>query len=284
MKKNILNNTFIIFTLVAFTLTSCKPIDSLINDNKKNTSNNIQGDDSSQQASSDANLADANDAKQPEDANNAKQPEDTNDANKPLIDALNKKITEEQKMAKGKQESDEQHGMKTDVFKKLTNSSNQKTYDEIENKTLREQFYASLNWEKTTIEDFGKIIGQIEKDDTNKGTLPKDLIDAGHKLQDGFEKIVNQIDLKKDKLNDLPYEKMTELKAKFDEIDSLKQNWINLVKEIVKDHTDDKDSIKNDVKKLVDYIKPKYDSKIKSELDKITTTSGDIKTILDTIK
>ncbi|AOW96350.1 complement regulator-acquiring protein [Borrelia miyamotoi] len=275
MKKNILNNTFIIFTLVAFTLTSCKPIDSLINDNKKNTSNNIQGDDSSQQASSDANLADANDAKQPEDAN---------DANKPLIDALNKKITEEQEMAKSKQESDEQHGMKTDVFKKLTNSSNQKTYDEVENKTLREQFYASLNWEKTTIEDFGKIIGQIEKDDTNKGTLPKDLIDAGHKLQDEFEKIVNQIDLKKDKLNDLPYEKMTELKAKFDEIDSLKQNWINLVKDIVKDHTDDKDSIKNDVKKLVDYIKPKYDSKIKSELDKITTTSGDIKTILDTIK
>ncbi|QFP42379.1 complement regulator-acquiring protein (plasmid) [Borrelia miyamotoi] len=280
MKKNILNNTFIIFTLVAFALTSCKPIDSLINDNKKNTSNNIQGDDSSQQASSDTNLANAN----LEDANDAKQPENSNEASKPLIDALNKKITEEQEMAKGKQESDEQHGMKTDVFKKLTNSSNQKTYDEIENKTLREQFYASLNWEKTTIEDFGKIIGQIEKDDTNKGTLPKDLIDAGHKLQDGFEKIVNQIDLKKDKLNDLPYEKMTELKAKFDEIDSLKQNWINLVKEIVKDHTDDKDSIKNDVKKLVDYIKPKYDSKIKSELDKIATTNDDIKTILDTIK
>ncbi|AHH05430.1 complement regulator-acquiring protein (plasmid) [Borrelia miyamotoi] len=280
MKKNILNNTFIIFTLVAFTLTSCKPIDSLIKDNKKNTSNNIQGDDSSQQASSDVNLANANLA----DANDAKQPENANEANKPLIDALNKKITEEQEMVKGKQESDEQHGMKTDVFKKLTNSSNQKTYDEVENKTLREQFYASLNWEKTTIEDFGKIIGQVEKDDTNKGTLPKDLIDAGHKLQDGFEKIVNQIDLKKDKLNDLPYEKMTELKAKFDGIDSLKQNWINLVKEIVKDHTDDKDSIKNDVKKLVDYIKPKYDSKIKSELDKIATTSGDIKTILDTIK
>lgn len=204
-------------------------------------------------------------------------------ANQSLIEAVTKKITEEQNTLKSNTDPSDQYGMKTDLFEKLQNKENTKKYSEDENQNLRKQFYASLNSDKKTIEDFGKIVIQIEKDSLNKGTWPQDLIDGGYKIQAGLENLITQIDAKKEKLNTLASEKMTELKAKFDEIATLKENWIKFVKEVTKDHTDDKDSIKGDVKKLVGYMDPKFKS-IKTGLEKIETTTKEAKAILDTIK
>lgn len=140
-----------------------------------------------------------------------------------------------------------------------------------------------MNWDKTTIEDFGKIIAQIETSVFFKGTWPKDLIDAGQIIQEEFDKAINQINSKKDKLDSLSDEKLKELKETIDQIELSKNTWSKFVTDIIKDHKDNKDSIKDNKEKLVYHIKKKYDPGIKPELQKVKDANASIKKILDEI-
>ncbi|APR65328.1 complement regulator-acquiring protein (plasmid) [Borrelia anserina] len=260
MRNNITNKIFITFALTALILTGCDPGSRCDPDSKLNQKNNS-----------------------PNIATNSINQKDKAQKNN-VISILKKKVTDEQTLQKGKTEDPNQYGMKTNLFQKLTHTKNQKTYDDKANDTLRKQFYASLSWVKKTIEDFGKIIAQIEGDSTHKGTWPQDLINSGQNIQEELEKAINKIDLKKDKLESLSLEKLNEVKTKVDEIEKLRQTWAQFAEDIIKDHTADTGQIKNDVQKLVAHIKTKYDTNIKPELDNIKQKGNDIQKILDEIK
>ncbi|AHH13042.1 Antigen P35 (plasmid) [Borrelia hermsii YBT] len=267
--RNILNNIFIGFALIAFILVSCNTKGS-----EPATLQDAQGNNPTTQT-----------PLKPIPAKPADDVAQANEAQKQIvINALKQKVASEQAMQKGKAEKNNQYGMKDGVFKKLTNTTNNKTYDTADNKSLREKFYASLDWIEKTIEDFGKIIAQIEADATHKGTWTADLIKAGQNIQEELDKVNTQIDVKKDKLNSLSLEKLNELKVNFEEIEKLKKTWKTFVGEVIADHTADKGSIKNDVEKLAAHIKTPYDKDIKAVPKSTKDTGAEIKKILDEIK
>ncbi|AHH03949.1 Antigen P35 (plasmid) [Borrelia nietonii YOR] len=270
--RNILNNIFVVFALIAFILVGCNPKGS----DDPATLQDAQGN---------SNDSTTQTPKKPIPAKPADNVAQANEAQKQIvIDALKQKAASEQAIQKGKVEKNDQYGMKDGAFKKLTNTANNKTYDDDGNKSLRATFYASLDWIEKTIEDFGKIIVQIEADAANKGTWNADLIKAGQNIQEELGKATTQIDVKKDKLNSLSLEKLNALKSNLEKIEQSKKTWKTFVDGIIADHTADKGSIKNDVAKLVAHIKISYDKDIKAALQSTKDTGTEIKKIIDEIK
>ncbi|MBW6187537.1 complement regulator-acquiring protein, partial [Pseudomonas aeruginosa] len=151
-----------------------------------------------------------------------------------------------------------QYDMKDEVFKLLSNTVNNKTLDNDENKELRRLFYSSLLYNKERIKDFAEILKKIGSYNTNKGTWLRDIMNAVINLQSNFEEVIAKIEENKDKLDKLSLDDLREVKTKLEEIQLQKLNWRKAVNSLIESYKAKTDDIDSDSEKLIKHIEKEY--------------------------
>ncbi|ANF34609.1 complement regulator-acquiring protein [Borrelia turicatae] len=285
MRKNLF-----IFTLLVVGLVSCD-LNSKLLDNKKvnkdvpkEVVDSVQGDEPYKEVNVDGLEKVVDDVQIDE---LAKEDKDVAEKEK-LISEL-KKDTEGliKVVNKDKTEVEDgtQYGMKDEVFKAVTNTVNNKTLDNDENKEARRLFYSSLKYDKEKIKDFAKILKNIESDGTNKGTWIKDIMSAGREhLQSNFEKIIDKVEKSKDKLDKLSLVDLKEVKTKFDEIKSQREAFIKAVGSLIASYKAKTDGIDSDSEKLIKHVEKEYKDLITVKIPGMKSVYDKIVGVLDTIK
>ncbi|AHH13039.1 Antigen P35 (plasmid) [Borrelia hermsii YBT] len=302
MRNNILNNIFVAFALTAFTLVGCNPKGSdltALQDTQSNDAttqqhitlspqldiNNVKLEEKKGNLIPKPELKPAN----PNDKQNLAQNtlEKTQGAKSeedkaPLIAWITNKAQTSIasiKQYKNKTEDDSQYGMKQGAFKYLRNSVNQEIMNSAENQYLRKRLYSSLEWNENTIRKFGTIINKIENNQ-NKD-LTKTILAAGIKHTQGdFEWIINKIENKKDNLKTLVLQELKNIKSKLQEIDKLRQKWIDTTNNIITDHNANANGIQKDNQELLKHVNSQYGRVFKNEIPKIKALAQDIEKIL----
>ncbi|AHH14522.1 complement regulator-acquiring protein [Borrelia hermsii] len=283
--RNILNNIFIVFTLMAFMLVSCNPkgIDlAALQD--------YQSDDATTQTLANLNLTKPNllNDKQKfaqnalEKIQDIKSEKDKEKDKAPLMAWITNKAQTSIasiKQYKNKIEDDDQYGMKQGVFKLLKNLRNQKIVNSDENTRLRKLFYLSLEWDEDKIRKFGTIFNKIDLNNTGNLTQDIFLAGAGHAQRD-FEQIIDKIESKKDNLKTASLQELKNIKSKLEEIYELKQKWIDTTNNIISDYEANAGDIQNNNQELLKYVSSKYGRVFKDEIPNIQVLAQNIEKIL----
>ncbi|UCP01906.1 complement regulator-acquiring protein (plasmid) [Borrelia hermsii] len=305
MRNNILNNIFVTFALTVFTLVGCNPKGSDLTALQDTQSDNA----TTQHITLSPQLAVSNVKLEGKKGNLIPKPElkpeNPNDKQNLAQNALEKaqgvkseKDKEEDKAPliawitnKAKTDTDlvnkynnniedaDQYGMKQGVFQYLRNSANQKTANSVENTQLRKQLYSSLDWSGDKIRKFGTILNTIKRNDTNN--LAKTILLTGINYAQGhFEWIISITYDKTKHLNKLTLQELKNIKSKLQEIDKLRQKWIDTTNNIITDHEANANGIQKDNQKLLKHVNSQYGWIFKDEIPKIQVLAKDIEKIL----
>ncbi|QFP42378.1 complement regulator-acquiring protein (plasmid) [Borrelia miyamotoi] len=288
MRKNILNNTLIIFALTSFTLISCEPYGAIKLKSKNNYQKNENQSDSSTKLENEAlnsQLTNKNEKDEenlaldleikPNEQDNPKavlQKETEEDKEKAALIAeiTNKAQTSVELINEynKKTERHEQYGMKWGAFKILKLTENSKTINSSENKNIRQKLYSSLDWKENTIQKFGQILNAIAINDTKK--LTESILEAGVTYtQSNFEETVKTINTKKDNLKKLTLEELKDIKNNLERVEELRKKWQDTVDKIIAEHEADTSGIKSNEETLRNYVDSQYNTILKTELPKI---------------
>ncbi|AHH06058.1 Antigen P35 (plasmid) [Borrelia miyamotoi FR64b] len=185
---------------------------------------------------------------------------------------------------KAEVEEDSQYDMKDEVFKLLSNTVNNKTLDNDENKELRRLFYSSLLYNKERIKDFAEILKKIGSYNTNKGTWLRDIMNAVINLQSNFEEVIAKIEENKDKLDKLGLDDLKEVKTKLEEIQLQKLNWRKAVNSLIESYKAKTDDIDSDSEKLIKHIEKEYKDLITVKIPGMKSVYDKIVGVLNTIE
>ncbi|UPA11356.1 complement regulator-acquiring protein (plasmid) [Borrelia parkeri] len=285
MRKNLF-----IFTLLVVGLVSCDLNSKLLGNKERNKDlskevvNSVQGDEAYKEVNINGLEKVVDDIQGDEPA---KEDKDVAEKKK-LISELKKDTEGLIKVVnkdKAEVEDGNQYGMKDKVFKAVTDTVNNKTLDNDENKEARRLFYSSLGYDKEKIKDFANILKNIETDDTNKGTWIKDIMSAGREhLQSNFEKIIDKVEKSKDKLDKLSLVDLKEVKTKFDEIKSQREAFIKAVGSLISSYKAKTGGIDSDSEKLIKHVEREYKDLITVKIPGMKLVYDKIIGVLDTIK
>ncbi|AHH03952.1 Antigen P35 (plasmid) [Borrelia nietonii YOR] len=282
--RNILNNIFIGFTLMASMLVGCNPKGGDLTALQDGHS-----DDATTQTLAKPNLTKPNlNDKQKlaqntlEKAQGVKSEKDKEEDKASLVAWITNKAQTDMALINkynNNIEDSEQYGMKCRVFKFLKNKANQKIMNSDENQYLRKQLYSSLDWSEDKIKKFGTIINEIENNE-NKD-LAKNILNAGTDYAQGnFEQIIDKIESKKDNLKTLTLQELKNIKSKLEDIDTLRQQWKDTINNIIADYEANIDGIPNNHQELLKYVSSKYGRVFKDEIPKTQALTQDIEKIL----
>ncbi|WP_338321071.1 complement regulator-acquiring protein [Borrelia miyamotoi] len=288
MRKNVFLYTLLIVGLMSCNLGS-KSLDSKEGGIKKDFAEakaadkvvnggggNLQGDEASKEGNVDALRGGIVNDVQGDEAK-----EDNEVGEKEKLVAELKKETEDfmglVKKYKTEVEDGDQYGMKNEVFKAVTDTSNNKTLDGDENKEARRLFYSSLEYDKDKIKELAKILKKIETDNDNKGTWVKDIINSGREhVQSNFEKVVNKLEESKAKLEKLSLDDLKEVKTKFDELKTQREDFKKAVDSLLASYKAKTDGIDSDSKKLIEHVEKEYKDLITVKLPGMKAVSDKI--------
>ncbi|APR65329.1 complement regulator-acquiring protein (plasmid) [Borrelia anserina] len=283
MRNNITNKIFSIFALTASILLSCNPypldhINLKTNETQSNDTTKLKNINTNPQLS---NISDKN-AKQAQDQSRKSQ-EIESEVDKTAL--INEIISKAQtnlasiKKYNNNTEDPEQYGMKWGAFKILTNKDNKETINSNQNTHMRKKFYSSLEWKEERIKKLGKIINIISK--TNTSELAKILILTGtNYAYIRFEWGMEIINRKKDNLKTLTLTKLKEIKSNINQIEQLKQKWIDTIDKLIAEYEDNTNEIQNNNQELINYINSQYRTILETELPNIQTLANNIQNIL----
>lgn len=186
------------------------------------------------------------------------------------------------------------------TFYVAKNSDNGEIYSSDRNKAARKLIYLAFEHRLPAITNFGKILNKLaESADTNINHAPNEydikteynilieniLAEAKKYAHNYFEVALIPLYEKKDKLNSLSLETLSELKDKFDELQKIRDTCKMYAETVYNDFKNDKDKIRTSSTNLRNYInKNNYKHKFKDLIKKTEEPAYKISQILNKIQ
>ncbi|WKC79422.1 complement regulator-acquiring protein [Borreliella tanukii] len=156
-----------------------------------------------------------------------------------------------------KGETDDQFGMKTEIFSKIFfNAGSTVTFDENEYLNERRILYTSLHFNENVILNLGKILSKLSQDPNYKSLVKETLINRGFSIQLAMEEISSKILNVKNKLEQLNKANLKALFYDFNKLLTLKDKWLKDVDDIINDYNTNPE-LQTDTSKLYDNVKSK---------------------------
>ncbi|AHH14523.1 complement regulator-acquiring protein [Borrelia hermsii] len=284
--RNILNNIFIGFALMASMLVGCNPKGGDLT-----ALQDGQSDDATTQTLANLNLTKPNlndkqklaqDTLEKAQGVESEKDKEKNKEKETLIAWITNKAQTDMALINkynNNIEDSEQYGMKLGVFKFLNNTDNNKPIHFVENTRLRKQLYSSLDWSEDKIRKLGTILNTIGPNDGDH--LAKTILSAGINYAQGyFEWIIDITYERKENLNKLTLRKLKNIKVNLEKIDKLRQKWINATNNIISDYEANTDDIQNNKQVLVKHVNSQYGTTFKHFIPNIQVLAQNIEKIL----
>ncbi|AHH11174.1 complement regulator-acquiring protein (plasmid) [Borrelia coriaceae] len=181
-------------------------------------------------------------------------------------------------------EDSDQFGLKGQnrVFDMMNNHTNNQTISDDINKHVRKKFYLALEYDKTKIRNFAKVLNQIAIAGMHQNNilLTNILNTAITYSMHYFEIVFATLMNKKDQLEALNPTALQYLTNELNKLENIRYFWHQTIDNIINDYIQDKNNIKTDKTKIIPHIKRYYQFKLVSQINKIQDISNNIINIL----